>query len=197
MELLYGTISERDSEKALLRVNFDQDGIVSAWLPFLVPKTKEDSFFVLPDVGETAVVLMQNNDFGIVIGCIYTDKTAPKISGDDKTAVVFSDGTEIEYDRTAKNLRLKLVGELNIEANKDVNIKSSKNIKAEGVNVTAKASVKVTIDAPTAEFTGNITVSGNVTANGDVKAGGGAITLLLHKHLGVTPGVGITGTPIP
>lgn len=200
-----GTISEIDSEKVRVRVDFEEDGIVSPWLPVLVQKSKEDKYFHIFDIGETVACLMNdNNDTGIVIGAIYTAKHSPAIQGKDLTAVKFKDGTEIEYDREAHKLRLKIVGDLTIVCDNDVNVQCK--------TATVRADTKVTIDSPTAEFTGDVNVegelmvfesitaignidsNGTISAIGDVEAAAGVITLLLHKH--PTP-VGPTLTPIP
>jgi phage baseplate assembly protein V len=48
-------------------------------------------------------------------------------------------------------------------------------------------------------ITGNINVTGAVTASADIVAGTSAtpVSLLTHKHSGVTGGSGTTGTPVP
>lgn len=58
------------------------------------------------------------------------------------------------------------------------------------VEVTGSATLKaasVTIDTPTAHFTGNVNVDGDVTA--------GSVSLKNHTHNGVDPGSGNSGTP--
>lgn len=55
------------------------------------------------------------------------------------------------------------------------------------------AGVKVRVEAPLAEFTGNVTVAGTLTATTDVIGGGKS--LKTHSHGGVTPGGGNTGAP--
>jgi phage baseplate assembly protein V len=203
--LRYGTVSEIDPEKALVRVDFEEDAIVSFWLAVLVAKSKNDKYFHNPDVGDVVACMMdEHSENGIILGAIYTAKNKPQIQGEDKTAVVFKDGTEVEYDRENHKLRLKIVGDLTIVCDNDVNVECK--------NATVKADTKVKIDTPNAEFTGNIKVSGkadvtgnitgsgNIDANGtiqatgDVKAGGGLISLITHKH--PTP-VGPTGPSMP
>ena len=50
---------------------------------------------------------------------------------------------------------------------------------------------KLTVNAPTSEFTGNVNVTGNVTAKGEVQGKG--INLSTHKHSGDSGGM--TGAP--
>jgi phage baseplate assembly protein V len=188
--LKYGTVSEVN-DKGLVRVEWEEDEIVSNWMGFLQPKTKDDSYWCIPDIGEFVVCLVdENGDTGVVLGSIYTTKTAPQLKGLDITAVKFKDGTEIEYDRAAHTLRLKVVGDVTIEC----------------ANATIIADGNVKVDAPTADFTGNVTIEGEllvyenidslgeIAAANDVTAGLGLISLLTHKH--PTP-VGPTSTPIP
>lgn len=197
--LRYGTVSEIDTEKALVRVDFEEDGIVSFWLAVLVQKSKDDKYFHSPDVGDVVACMMDaHSENGVILGAIYTAKNKPTIQGKDKTAVVFKDGTEIEYDRENHKLRLKIKGYITIECDKDVNVKCK--------NATVKADTKVTIDTPNAEFTGdvsmegnldvwgNIDSNGNIDATGEVSAAVGIIKLSTHKH--PTP-VGPTSPPIP
>src|SRR5574343_1379602 len=136
--LRYGTVSEIDSAACMVRVEFEEDGIVSAWMPVLVPKAKGDSYFYIPDVNSTVVCLMQNEDNGVVLGEIYTKKTTPSLNGDDITAVKFEDGTEVEYDRANSKMRLKIDGDLTIVCDTDVTVECK--------NATVKATTKTKID---------------------------------------------------
>lgn len=45
------------------------------------------------------------------------------------------------------------------------------------------------------DLTGNLKVTGNIQATGEVTAG--TIPLTTHRHIGVTPGSGTSGTPVP
>lgn len=195
----FGTVSERDSSAGLLRVEFTEDGIVSDWLPMVVAAGAKNSFFALPDVGEQVACLMDTHaENGVVLGAIYSANTKPKQASDDISSVEFSDGTKVIYDRQAHTLLIDTVG--------DVTIKTTANVLVECVNATVKASTKITMDTPNAQFTGNVKidgtgeVAGNLTARGnvnvsvdvnvqggvstggDVRAGNGTVGLLTHIH---------------
>lgn len=67
-----------------------------------------------------------------------------------------------------------------------------------------KADTSVTIDTPATTITGTLQVDGAVTASSTITASGvitgsevmaGVIPLSTHKHIGVTPGTGTSGTP--
>jgi phage baseplate assembly protein V len=76
-----------------------------------------------------------------------------------------------------------------------------------GENVKVTAPTKVTIDAPDAEFTGNVDIAGNVTVVGTADVTGatslGAVVTSdsvaigsTHKHSGVSTGGGTSGNPV-
>lgn len=58
-------------------------------------------------------------------------------------------------------------------------------------SILLKAAGKVRVEAPVAEFTGDLQVSGKVTSQGDQVAAG--ISQINHRHGGVTSGSGLTG----
>lgn len=62
-------------------------------------------------------------------------------------------------------------------------------------NITLKSPSQVTVDAPLAHFTGDITAAGTITGQTDVVAG--TVSGKTHTHGGVTTGAGNTGAPNP
>lgn len=111
MKLKFGQISDIDAENGLVRVNFSDDGIVSPWLPVTQPGTQDDKFFRLPDIGELVWCVMDDHsETGVVGGAIYNrqDKPAEGARGKGVTAVKFSDGTVISYDRGASTLKVAI-----------------------------------------------------------------------------------------
>jgi phage baseplate assembly protein V len=106
-----GLVVAVTSSDATVRVKFpERDGVVSYWLPVIVPKTQDDKFYWLPDVGEQVVVLMDENDEGgAVIGAIYSAAdVTPSGMTPDKIHVLFKDGTSVEYDRSVHRLAVSL-----------------------------------------------------------------------------------------
>ena len=60
--LKFAIVTNIDEKQATARVQFqDSDGIPSYWLPVLQAKTLKDKFYILPDVGEHVVCLMDEN----------------------------------------------------------------------------------------------------------------------------------------
>lgn len=105
----FGKISEVDAPKGRVRVKFDEDDIVSGWLPYLVPKSLNDKYFFIFDVNEHVACQMDENcENGVVMGAIYSASTAPDGGAEGKVRVKFSDATEIEYDKDEQKLTVKV-----------------------------------------------------------------------------------------
>lgn len=113
MQLKFGQISEVDPARGLVRVEFSDDGIVSPWLPVSQPGAQDDKFFHLPAINELVWCVMDARaEAGVVGGALYnrTDKPAAAASGKGVTAVRFSDGTVVSYDKTARKLNITIDG---------------------------------------------------------------------------------------
>ena len=223
----YGNISEVKSGYA--KVSFQEDDIVSDWLPVIVRKTKTDKESWPLEINEHVVCLVDEycND-GVILGAIVSDTDSPD-SGESagKFRKLFSDGTLLEYDKNAHKLTVNVQGSL------EATTTGAAKIDA-GTTLDANAATKATVTAPDIALTGNVVITGTATISGalaaasistvpggggdgsmnitgdislsgkiaatgelsgsDVKAG--AISLLTHKHTGVTTGGGISGTPV-
>lgn len=115
----YGYISEVDASKGLVRVNFPDDEIVSNWIAVSVPKTKDDEYFILPDVNEHVWCIMDEHcENGVVGGSLYDAKKRPSAGSDNVSYIKFKDGTVVKYDRTAHKLTVT-VGTIVYEISQD------------------------------------------------------------------------------
>lgn len=105
-----GLVKEQDAANCRVRVTFlDHDGLLSWWLPIVVPKSQDDKAYWLPDIGEQVVCLMDEHDEdGCVLGAIYSSADAPPVSDGNKFHVSFQDGTSIEYDRATHQLSINV-----------------------------------------------------------------------------------------
>lgn len=187
--LRFGTISQVDADKCLVRVNFSDEDFVSGWLPLLVQKSKEDKFFFVPDPGENVACLMdENSEAGVCLGAIYTSETLPDadVKGEGVVGVKFSDGTVVKYDKAAGELTVDTPGNVIVNA-------AEATITAP--TVTVDGNLEVTGDL---SVTGDAAIDGSTDVGGDVKANalvpGLEISLLTHTH--TAPG-GATGPPLP
>jgi phage baseplate assembly protein V len=105
----FGKIAEVDADRCLVRVEFDDDGLVTGFLPVLQPKTQKDKFYYVPDPDEHVACLMDEHaENGVVLGAIYSEAETPGATkGADKVGVAYESGDAIEYDRAAQRLRVK------------------------------------------------------------------------------------------
>ena len=183
--LRFGTISEVKPEKGLAKVNFAEDGIVSAWLPLVYNNTLGDKNYRSMKVNEHVACIMDENcENGVIMGAIYNSQDSPPYSG-EKVGVKFEDGTEIVYDKGAGSYTINNPnGKIIIAADADVEITCRK------LAITGNLEVSGYIQAPQ----GPISTNGEIAAGVDVTVGG-IFTFLTHTHLGVTPGSGVSGTP--
>lgn len=109
-----GIVTATNTSKCQARVKFeDLDGIVSSFLPVMQKKSLRDKQYWMPDINEHVVVLMdENEEFGVILGAIYSDADTPPVSSQDKSHVLFDDGTSVEYDRAAHLLAIDVKGDV-------------------------------------------------------------------------------------
>lgn len=198
--LRFGNVTEIDATKGLARVSFDEDGIVSDWLPIAVKGSKANKHESWFDVGDFVACLMDKNiEDGVILGAIYDENNTPPVGNKDVESTTFSDGTLIKYDRANSKLIIECVGDVNVNC----------------VNANVTASTKVTIDSPESEFTGDVNIQGAVSANGvqssgDIQADGAveaggqvvalsgtplSVSLATHNHPTAPPGPITPPTP--
>ena len=90
------------------------------------------------------------------------------------------------YDDLGSRVHLKREGQIEVMSDAQVLIRTpceeegAEVLMQKDGNITVKGTAKVFIDAPEAEFSGNVTVAGNVAVSGDVTAG--EISLMEHTH---------------
>lgn len=140
MEYLEGIVEKLDYDQARARVAFraergrEKGEKFALWLSVGQTRTKDNAYYTMPDKGETvACILNAARNGGTILHAIYTAKNKPKSRmKQDRTVIEFSDGTVIQYDRSAK--------ELLIDASKDVTIKSTTGtVKIDAMTVEVKA----------------------------------------------------------
>ncbi|AKG11495.1 phage baseplate assembly protein V [Moraxella bovoculi] len=170
--LQFGEVSEINPKTHKVKVTFNAlDGMTSDWLPVTTMGAGDNQFYALPDVGATAVCLMNaSGDGGVVLGVIYNDKDTTPTDNGELWIKKFTNGTTISHNRQN--------GQIVIETSGDVLIKSANQVK---------------LDTPVTECTGDMNVAGTVRAGNDVVASG--TSLKKHTHSGVAGGNSRTGTP--
>lgn len=153
----YGKISEVDAEKGRARVEFEEDEIVSDWLPVSQPLTTGTQIEFWPRVNMFVWCVMDKNaEDGVVAGALYDDDNKPPIGNKDVASITFDDGTVVKYDSANSKLTVECQGPVTIVC-LEANIQASNFVK---------------LDSPTVEVTGDLEVTGGVSANGNIETSG-------------------------
>jgi phage baseplate assembly protein V len=206
--LRWGTVTAVDETAGSARVQIDDaDGIVSMPLRVLQQRTLKDQHQELPDIGEHVACMFSGQGFeqGIVLGAVYSDKDPCPAHEPQVRYRRFEDGTELQYDRKThrltgtvkgwvdltveKDVTVKVLQKVTIDADDDVLIKSGKTITLEGGVSIILRTPSLIIQGITGvcnalmtaafrllgnlEQTGDHTLSGNVAAGGTVTDSGG------------------------
>lgn len=163
------------------RVRFDDlDGLESAWLPVIHPKTQNDKVVWTLDVGEhVACVMDRNMEDGCILGAMYSEVDLAPVDKSEKFCVQFRDGGAFEYDY--------LSGAMNVVC------KGAVNLCAEGP-VTVQAS-SVLLDTPSVTCTGSLVVQGMLTYQGGMSgAGGNGSAAVIQGDISVQGSVRVSGS---
>ena len=145
-----GTVADADYGSARVRVAIGD--LITGWLPWITARAGIAVDWWAPSMGEQVIVLSPAGDLaqGFVLHSLYQANHPAPETDPAVRKVVYPDGTLIEYDATAKNLKVATVGTINV-------------ISAGAVTVQAP---NVTVDAPDSHFTGNVTVDKLLTFKG-------------------------------
>ena len=128
----FGNVCDVDPAKGYVRVELDEDGITTHWLPVVKPGTKADKYFSMPSVNEHVVCMLDENcEEGVVVGALYSKVDTPTGFGEGKSGVVFGDGSRVVYDKAEGTLIVSTVGKVLIEGTNIVSIKTqAESLKA-------------------------------------------------------------------
>lgn len=150
-----GLVETVDTARAQVRVRFPgRDNLVSFWMPVLQQRTMGDQYYWLPERGEQVYCLVDAEGVrGVVLGAIYSDADLPPTDDADVRMVKFSDGTTVEYNRSAHRLEIQVVG----GAGAEIRVSSAGDVRVEA----AGALHLVAGSTMDLEATGALTVRGN------------------------------------
>lgn len=161
--LRLGTVAEADYGRARARITIG--ALKTDWLPWITLRAGPDATWWAPEVGEQVLVLAPcgNLSQAVVLGSIYQSAHPAPASSADVSAMVWKDGTQVTYDRSARKLTVNCVGEVEVAA-----------------------ATKVGITAPEIELVGHVAVRGNMDVKGNVNASGniidGGLNTNHHTH---------------
>lgn len=106
--LRFGLVSKIHNEKPLVRVNFLDDNSFSYWLNVLQSKTQNDKFYIMPDIGEQVVCLMdEHSEEGVVLGSIYSDTDKSPFTENKQIIIQLENNSLISINKEENNLTIK------------------------------------------------------------------------------------------
>jgi phage baseplate assembly protein V len=184
--LRIGTIAEVKGD--LCRVKTGE--LLTQFRPFFTRRAGSAKTSWRPTVGEQVMLLSLSGDLNnaYILPALYSDENPEPDDNNQRDRTTYPDGAVIEYDPESSTLNVN-------------GIKTA----------TVQASELVTIDCPSAVFTGNLQVqkkltvdagvqiTGAISHNGQMTNNGGitidSISFGTHKHGGVDTGSGTSGGP--
>ena len=105
----FGKISEYKAATGYARVQFEDIGIVSDYLPVVFPSTKTVTAEFPITVGNQVACLMDDQcNAGVILGCVFSDDVEPVAANENKFQVKFDDGLIMVYDKSSKTLNFKI-----------------------------------------------------------------------------------------
>jgi phage baseplate assembly protein V len=154
-QIITGKIIAVDDDSAKVRVKSGE--IETGWRPWVTTRAGDDQSWWAPSVGEQVLLLSPSGliENSIVLPSIFQNAIPPGQTSDQIAALAFSDGTIIEYDKTAKILTVNVApasAKLHLIAAGDISIQSGGTLALQGATVT--------IDGPVTQVGGDMTSDG-------------------------------------
>ena len=106
-----GEVAEVNPQTHRVRVKLKgRQGVITDFLPVLVPMSYKDKVYSLPKVGDTVlcVFLPYGIEDGFVLGSFYTLSDNKPANDENLHIVEFEDGTRIEYDKATHKLNVNI-----------------------------------------------------------------------------------------
>ncbi len=129
--LRFGIVSKINPLLAQARVSFEDDESISYWLPVLQTKTLKDKFYIMPDIGEQVVCLMdENSEDGVILGSIYSSEDKPTVTSEKQINIALENNALINIDKETNTLTITFQ---NINLNGNIN-HNGMLINTEGIN---------------------------------------------------------------
>ena len=117
--LRFGIVSQINPLLVQARVSFEDDESTPYWLPVLQTKTLKDKFYVMPDIGELVVCLMDETSVdGVILGAIYSTVDTPVITTEKQISLNLENNSLINIDKETNSLNITFE---NINLNGNIN----------------------------------------------------------------------------
>ena len=127
-----GRVSSVNAAACAARVAFDdEDDLVSAELPVVVPCSKDNKAYWLPDIDTQVLCIFQPhasgkgiND-GYIVGAFYSSVDAPAEADVAVKSLRFKDGSYVRYDGHG-NIQIHAVGNITITAEGNITMQGAR-----------------------------------------------------------------------
>lgn len=105
----YGVVKEVDYQRAMLRAEVAGGDIISDWVPWFTMRAGADRFWWAPEPGEVVLLLSPDGEManGLAIPGIVSNANQ-NAARPSVARMTIADGTVIEYDRKAHQLKLQV-----------------------------------------------------------------------------------------
>ncbi|MER2089508.1 MAG: phage baseplate assembly protein V [Sporosarcina sp.] len=106
MRIEEGTVVSVFAERATVKVQKEQSGVLSDELPVIFRGTLKNKEFSMPSIGEQVVCIFGTGSVGYVLGAIFSEVDMPPITESHKHYFHFEDGASFEYDTKTHELNV-------------------------------------------------------------------------------------------
>lgn len=106
MRIEEGTVVSVFPERATVKVQKEQSGIISDELPVIFRGTLKNKEFSMPSIGEQVVCVFGTGSVGYVLGAIFSEVDTPPVTEAHKHYFQFEDGASFEYDTHTHELNV-------------------------------------------------------------------------------------------
>lgn len=107
--LRFGKVTEIDHTKGKVRVSFEEDGIVSDWIPMAGSgSSRGKTYASLYKDDHVACVMDEHCEAGVVLGTVYDQSQSPVDGVEGGYNLTMDNGDQFKYDANTQKLTLKV-----------------------------------------------------------------------------------------
>lgn len=127
-----GRVSSVNAGNCTARVTFDdEDNLVSAELPIIVPCSKDNKQYWLPDIDTQVLCIFlphssgKGVNDGFVVGAFYSTVDAPAEAEETIKSLKLKDGSYVRYDGHG-NIQIHAAGDITITADGNITLQGAR-----------------------------------------------------------------------
>ena len=162
-----GKVTEIKADNCSVKVSFlEHDNIVSYYLPVLQSFAGANASYMLPNIDDDVVCVVDHFGVGFCLGAIYNSKHKPKVDTENKYSITFDDDTSIEYDREEHKLLIDIKGDSQIIIDKTLNIEITEDstIQTKNINITVDKEVNIECEKAIVKANDKVEINGSTVS---------------------------------